>query len=190
MEFTGQDGFATAGASALTGEIKAQCRSHFAPSAIHRRMSFISSWVTDKFESGGGICKSSDALRRRSSSLISGWPGTIAVSPLSTDGCFADSSRSNRSPASRVVASGPWHTKHRSARMGRMCLLNEICSAGLLDTELKKMTKMRLSFRMKLGFCRQSTVNERDGSHEKTGTGVNPLMTEIELSGSSSSEFD
>ena len=66
-----------------------------------------------------------------------------------------------------------------------MCLLNEICSAGLLDEELKKMTKMRLSFRMKSGFCRQSTVNERVGSHEDTGTGINPLMTEIELSGSS-----
>src|SRR4029079_4234725 len=58
---------------------------------------------------------------RRTSSLSSGLPGTIARFPESAS-AVAPSRESSRSPACRSPSSGPWHLKQFPARIGRMTL--------------------------------------------------------------------
>jgi hypothetical protein len=54
---------------------------------------------------------------RLTTSLASGWPGTIGF-PLSCSSS-ASSRRSSRRSASRDALSGPWHLKHLFEGIGR-----------------------------------------------------------------------
>ena len=97
------------------GGRKAQCRSHFAPWAIHVRIWAISSGETVSFEARGGMTSSGSLwVRRCMTSLSSGFPGTMAVTPL-LKAFLAFSSRARRRSALRGAA--PWGTS--SSRTGR-----------------------------------------------------------------------
>ena len=87
--------FFTGGNLALTGGIKAQCLSHFAPSAIHWRIKAISSFDIFNLDSGGGI-SCSGSVSRVSISLAFGLPGTIAWFPVSLSFALAAVSTSKR----------------------------------------------------------------------------------------------
>ena len=111
--------FLTAGSSALRGGSKAQCVVQAAPSSIHRRSRSIC-WAESCFpDLLGGIFNSGSSLsRRKTRSLSSGLPATIAAPPdLSL--ANAPSLVSSRRPALRARSSGPWHAKQLSERMER-----------------------------------------------------------------------
>ena len=68
---------------------------------------------------GGGIISSASCERiRRTTSLASGFPGTIGTLPEPVL-ARAASRRSSRSFACRATSSGPWHLKQCSLRIGR-----------------------------------------------------------------------
>ena len=97
----------------------AQCASYCAPSAIQRRSRTTSAVVRlGSLAFAGGMWSSASfVVTRRSSSLLSGLPGTMAL-------FFSAPSRvSRRRPDSRFFSSGPWQKKHLSERMGRMSRL-------------------------------------------------------------------
>ena len=89
------------------GGMKDQCRVNSAPSLIHAHNAARSAAESDLLLSGGGILSSaSSASIRRTNSLSSGLPGTIARLPESNS-LVADSNTSSRRPASRSASSGP-----------------------------------------------------------------------------------
>ena len=101
----------------FTGARNAQCPSHFAPCSTHARSVSISAAVNaTPAETGGIRIAGIAAVIRRINLLATTSPGTIAR--------FAASSLSSRSAIPFAFASGPWHAKHLSERMGRTSRLN------------------------------------------------------------------
>src|SRR5262245_16959992 len=100
---------------------KLQCGSYFAPAATHALSVSFSFAVSFTFVAGGGITSSSIEVMRRTSSLSLTLPRT----------CSAPSRLSRRSFALRAPSSGPWHLKHRAARMGRTSRLKSGTSAAV-----------------------------------------------------------
>src|SRR5262245_26699232 len=91
---------------------------HLAPWATQLRRVSISPSVNFKPEYDGGFRElSSVAVMRRTNSLASGFPGTMARL-LSPKLIVAAASLSKRSGTPLAVASVPWHRKHLSARIG------------------------------------------------------------------------
>ena len=128
--FRGQPLSFTSGTGAPSTGINDQCGLNSAPSSIQRRMSAISSGLSDRLLQDGGIFTAGSAeVIRRTTSLLSGSPGLMTnMSPFKA--LRALSGRSSRSPASRVFASGPWQGKQRSESRGRTWKLKSIFSPG------------------------------------------------------------
>ena len=109
----------TSGAAAATGGRNDQCDCHSPPCSIHRLRTSISS----------GRERPAQRLRRHPLGLVLGGDPAIELALLEVprhDGAAPDSVSakapslvSNRSPALRLRASGPWHLKHLSDRIGR-----------------------------------------------------------------------
>src|SRR5262249_61449603 len=93
------------------------------PYSFPLRISSFSVLLSFLLLSGGGITKSGLVeLMRRTSWLVSGFPGTTARRPESA-GLSASSRTSSRNPAWRSLGSGPWHLKQLLERVGRMSRL-------------------------------------------------------------------
>jgi len=113
-----QASFFTAGGRGRTGGMNDQWFWYSAPSAIHRFSSAFCAPVRLLRLLGGGMsCSGSSASIRATSSLSSGFPGTMAVD------CMAMSRRSSRKSALRAALSGPWQAKQFSERIGRISRL-------------------------------------------------------------------
>src|SRR5271165_5543401 len=67
----------------------------------------------------------SEEVTRRTTSLRSGSPGTMAKRPFASS-IRAPASVSKRNFVFRLAASGPWQAKHWSERIGRISRLNSI----------------------------------------------------------------
>src|SRR5205085_5866943 len=96
--------------------------SYLAPCSIHFLMIATSPSVSaGKLLSGGGIIIAvSVELILRNISERSGLPGTIACARgCSFNALYASSGISSRKPACLLLASGPWHLKHLSEKIGR-----------------------------------------------------------------------
>ena len=121
----------TSATSGLIGGINAQCFLYSAPWAIQRSnvcFSFADRVLWDR--TGGIRISSSSANRiRRINSLDSGWPGTMARSPLSS-AAMAVSNWSRRKPPSTCLASGPWQARHLSDKIGRTSRLKSTLSSA------------------------------------------------------------
>ena len=101
----------------FSGGSNAQCFAYSAPDSIQRlRISFCAA-VSFLPDFGGGICSSGSAWMRRISSLLSGFFGTIAFSPLGSS-AMAPARSSSRRSAWRASLSKPWQAKQFSARIG------------------------------------------------------------------------
>ena len=91
--------------------------------------------ANEMLDFGGGIISlRSVAVMRAISSLAFRSPGTIAASPDAA-GRNASSRTSSRKSAFRAFASGPWHAKQFSDRMGRISRLKLTSSACTIARE-------------------------------------------------------
>src|SRR5437660_4012206 len=126
MPLRGQDWLFTSGNGQRVGLTKAQCSAYGASSAIQRVSVAICAGVRWLFVSLGGMRSSSSAaVIRRTSSLLSGEPGTMAALLL-LPGATADSRLSSRIFVVRCAASGPWQAKQFFDKMGRMSRLKSM----------------------------------------------------------------
>ena len=110
----------------------------------------------DRFELGGGITiEVSELETLKKTSDFSGSPGMMACADgLSFSAANAPSGVSNRNPAFRLLASGPWHLKHLSDRIGRICKLKSTESSALaVDPS-----------------CLQATIKKEEAMANKKGT--------------------
>ena len=113
------------GRAGRLGGMKAQCFCHSAPCSIQRRIDSFSAPVSKRPMSDGGMTSSGlSVVMRRYASLPPGLPATNGRTPSSLRN--APSSVSSRRPALRWLASGPWHWKQLSERIGRMSRLNSM----------------------------------------------------------------
>ena len=113
----GQAEFFAGGIVGRLGGMNAQCFSHLAPCEIHARSVSMSLDVNARPESTGGIRSSGSAwVMRLNNSLPLGLPAVMIAWP----GAPVSSRRS----ALRLAASGPWHSKQFSERIGRTSRLN------------------------------------------------------------------
>ena len=110
------------GGSLFSGLLKAQCDSYFPPCWIHFSSSFFSASERIFLDFGGGICSSSSSdWVRKTRSLKSGFPGTMAMDPSRS--AYAFSAMSRRRSALRASLSGPWHSKQLFDRIGKISRL-------------------------------------------------------------------
>ncbi len=114
------------GTAGRAGAISAQCFSHFPPCATHAFNVSICFAESGRANFAGGMRSfASSAVTREMSSPFSGLPGT-------NSGCSrfcVAGSRSRRNFALRLSASGPWHWKQWSARIGRTSRLKSTLGA-------------------------------------------------------------
>ena len=116
----------SAGMTGRCTRSNAQWPRYSAPSAIQRRRISASADETGLLMCGGGMITSGSVLAIRARiSLASGFPGTMAVPPLSS-AAMATPRSSSLNPACRSSASGPWQAKQRSERIGRTSRLKSI----------------------------------------------------------------
>ena len=116
----------TVGTSGSLGVINDQCLLNSAPSFTHCSRSLLSLSDKSRFESVGGMTRSGSLdVILAINSLLPGFPATmIGVSPLP----LMPSAKSSLRSACRAFASGPWHWKQFSERIGRICRLKSILS--------------------------------------------------------------
>src|SRR5262249_42436265 len=118
------------GGSGRFGATNDQCVWYFAPCSIHALSTRFCCSESVLLLSGGGILNPLLLEKiRLTSALLAESPGTIAIAPDSA-GRSASSRTSSRSSASRSSASGPWHLKQLSARIGRTWRSKSTASSG------------------------------------------------------------
>jgi hypothetical protein len=143
----------TEGSAGRCGAMKAQCCSYSAPSSIHCfSMAACLAEIFFPVFGGGMTSSSSIVMIRLINSLSEGVPGTTAAE--SSLDAIAPARVSSRNLALRSSASGPWHAKQLSERIGRISRLK----LSLRPSAAESVTSISITTGMALSALNKMTV--------------------------------